>query len=67
MIEANEIIIYTNNGKLSGKFIREYKHGIIIKLSICMTMIPWHYIQFVEYDHVVRNTKQAINEIIAGD
>jgi len=66
MIEADDIIIYTNHGTLEGKFIREYKHGIIIKSTCAMQMIPWHYIQFVEYDVVNKKMKKAINEIIGG-
>jgi len=66
MIEADDIIIYTNHGTLQGRFISEYKYGIIIKSECAMQMIPWHYIQFVEYDVVDRKVNKAINEIIGG-
>lgn len=69
MIEADEITIHTKDRNFTGKFSKEYKYGIIVKSIDYPTviMIPWHYIEFVEYDIVDRDMKQAINELISGD
>lgn len=66
MIEANHIAIHVEDGELHGKFIREYRHGIIIKTKEDITMIPWHNICYVEYHTVDKRVSNAINEIVAG-
>ena len=66
MIETNYITAYLEDGVIQGKFIREYRHGIIIKTKEDITMIPWHNIRFIEYDIIDKKISNAINEIVAG-